>query len=561
MNFLLNSLQSVFSSIGPFFILLGLLIFVHELGHFLVAKFFNVRVEVFSLGFGKKIFQFVRGETTYCISLVPLGGYVKMYGDDPTMNVPEDQKNRSFLHKPVGQRIAIVLAGPLMNFFFAMFLFFVIAQVGDSLPGGQIGDVAVDTQAYKDGFRSGDTILAINDKPMKLWSEIKNYIEDSPNQALRFDIKRGEETLHISAQPQLVNNDVVLSSKGKVGRIQGLTIDAQSALIGIEDPKSPAYEAGLRTLDLVEKVNGRDVLYMRDLQNVIREELQKSRQLKIETRSYATDKNPPPRTIDLNIAESIKADSPQLLADLGIEPANLYLLRVKKDSPAQKAGLKQGDKLIAIGGEPLTAWQQVIDTVTKFKVGQEPMKLVVMRDNEKHEIVVAPEMTELMNMQGQEEQRLTIGIVPAYITTTPPPILYKADSVGQALKIGWLKSVEWTELVVMSLVRLLQAEVSAKNIGGVITIGKFASQSFEVGLSAFLKMMAIISINLFLLNLLPVPVLDGGHLVFFTIEALRGAPLSLRKMEIAQQVGMIILISLMAFALFNDISNLFRAPW
>lgn len=561
MNFLLNSLQSLFSSIGPFFILLGLLIFVHELGHFLVAKFFNVRVEVFSLGFGKKIFQFVRGETTYCISLIPLGGYVKMYGDDPSMEVPEDQKSRSFLHKPVGQRIAIVLAGPLMNFFFAVFLFFVIAQVGDSVPGGQIGDIAADTQAFNAGFRSGDTILAINDKPVKLWSEIKNTIDDSAGQVLRFQIQRGNEKLEITAQPEQVANDVVLSSKPKVGRIQGLTIEAQSALIGISDPKSPAYASGLRSLDLIEKINGRDVLYMRDLQTVVREEMQKSPQLKIEVRSYTSDKNQPQRTVDFNVATNIKPTSPTLLKDLGIEASNLYLLRIKKDSPAEKAGLKIGDKILSLAGEPVTVWQQVIDTVMKYKPGQEPMKMQVLRDDVKQDILVAPEMTELMNMQGQEEQRLTIGIVPAYITTAPPPILYKADSFGQAVQIGWSKAVEWTELVVMSLVRLVQAEVSAKNIGGVITIGKFASQSFEVGLAAFLKMMAIISINLFLLNLLPVPVLDGGHLVFFTIEALRGAPVSLRKMEIAQQVGMIILISLMAFALFNDISNLFRAPW
>lgn len=560
MNFLLNSLQSVFSSIGPFFILLGLLIFVHELGHFLVAKFFNVRVEVFSLGFGKKIFQFVRGETTYCISLIPLGGYVKMYGDDPSMDVPEDQKNRSFLHKPVGQRIAIVLAGPLMNFFFAVFLFFVIAQVGDSLPGGQIGDIAVGTKAYEAGFRSGDTIEAINGKPVKLWTDIKNTIEDGAGQVLRFQVQRGSEKVDITTQPELVDNDVVLSSKPKVGRIPGLTIDAQSALIGIPDTKSPAYVAGLRSLDLIEKVNGREVLYMRDLQSILSEELKKAPQLKFEVKSYTTDKNPPARTVDF-VASNIKPDSPDLLKDLGIEASSLYLLRIKRDSPADKAGLKIGDKLLMIAGEPVTAWQQVIDSVTKFKPGQEPIKLEVLRDNAKQDILVAPEMTELMNMQGQEEQRLTIGIVPGYITTTPPPILYKAESFGQAVRIGWVKAVEWTELVVMSLVRLIQAEVSTKNIGGVITIGKFASQSFEVGLAAFLKMMAIISINLFLLNLLPVPVLDGGHLVFFTIEALRGAPVSLRKMEIAQQVGMIILISLMAFALFNDISNLFRAPW
>lgn len=561
MNFLLNSLQSVFSSIGPFFILLGLLIFVHELGHFLVAKFFNVRVEVFSLGFGKKIFQFVRGETTYCISLIPLGGYVKMYGDDPTMNVPDDLKSRSFLHKPVGQRIAIVLAGPLMNFFFAMFLFFVIAQIGENLPGGQIGDVAADSQAFKSGFRSGDTILSINDKQMQLWSDIKNYIEDSPGQALRFQIKRGEENVNLTAQPELVNNDVVLSSKKKVGRIQGLGIDAQAPLIGIQNLQSPAYIAGLRSLDLVEKINGREVLYLRDLQNILSEELKKSPQVKFDVRSYTTDKTPPPKSVDMTVDAKIKADSPTLLADLGMEPTNLYLLRIKRDSPAEKAGLKQGDKLLAIEGTPITMWQQVIDNVSNFKQGQAPMKIAVSREDQKQEVQVAPEMTELMNIQGQEEKRQTIGIIPGFISTNPPPVLYKADSVGQAMQIGWQKSLEWTELVVMSLVRLVQNEVSSKNIGGIITIGKFASQSFEVGISAFLKMMAIISINLFLLNLLPVPVLDGGHLVFFTIEALRGAPVSLRKMEIAQQVGMIILISLMAFAFFNDISNLFRTPW
>jgi regulator of sigma E protease len=145
--------------------------------------------------------------------------------------------------------------------------------------------------------------------------------------------------------------------------------------------------------------------------------------------------------------------------------------------------------------------------------------------------------------------------------TAAAPTLYRVKNPIQALGVGFRRSLEMSQMVIMGLVRLVQNQVSARNIGGVISIGRFASQSFEMGLVAFLKMMALISVNLFLLNLLPVPILDGGHLVFFTIEAIKGAPLGLRKMELAQQVGLIFLISLMVFAMFNDISNLIRPPW
>ena len=147
MEWLFNFIQQSLSFLVPLTILLGVLIFVHEMGHFLVAKFYKVKVEVFSLGFGPKIFKFQRGDTTYCISLIPLGGYVKMFGDDPSASdaISDDQKHGSFLHKPVGQRIAIVLAGPLMNFFFAILVFFMVAIVGENMIRPIIGDVQEDS--------------------------------------------------------------------------------------------------------------------------------------------------------------------------------------------------------------------------------------------------------------------------------------------------------------------------------------------------------------------------------------------------------------------------------
>jgi regulator of sigma E protease len=166
-------------------------------------------------------------------------------------------------------------------------------------------------------------------------------------------------------------------------------------------------------------------------------------------------------------------------------------------------------------------------------------------------------MTQLMNSKGQEEKRFTIGIVSGFFPTGPDPVFYRVKDLGQMLTTGLQETYNWSEYVVMSLVRLFQGEVSAKNVGGVITIGRVASHSFAAGFSVFLRTMAIISINLFLLNLLPVPVLDGGHLVFYSIEALQGAPLSMRKMEMAQQIGLMLLMFLMVFALFNDITNFF----
>ena len=170
-------------------------------------------------------------------------------------------------------------------------------------------------------------------------------------------------------------------------------------------------------------------------------------------------------------------------------------------------------------------------------------------------VTVTPQMTKLMSPQGKEVERFTIGIYSAAAVTTGPQFTMQTLNPFKAIYYGAYQSVRWTGLTLMSFVRLIENKVSVRNVGGVITIGRVASQSFEMGFAAFLKIMGIISINLFILNLLPIPVLDGGHLLFFTIEAMKGAPISLRKMEIAQTVGMVLLMSLMLFALFNDVNN------
>ena len=580
MDILIQLLHKALSSVGPFFLLLGLLIFVHEMGHFLVAIFFGVRVETFSLGFGKKLFTVKRGDTNYCLSLIPMGGYVKMYGDDPTVTIPVDQQPYSFLHKPVGSRIAIVVAGPLMNLIFAIFIFGAIAMLGEEMPGTKIGDITTDTVAYSDGFRSGDTVLKVDGAPVTQWKEVKDLIEDNPTKTLHFTVQReaSGKTEEVVATPALKRNEFLFSTNRQVGKIEGLTLDAVSTMLGVPNPQSVAAKSGLQTLDIIEAIDGKTVSYWRDVERAFADSVGSDKKvwtLTVRAFSEKTEHltDTPTREIKLDRAAlanqlepiapaepklDLKSDSQpsSLLSRFGLVRSDLFLISVNPNSPAARVGMAAGDEVTKINGVNIVTWQDVLDKVKSFQPEQKQISLTVVHGGIQRDVNVTPELFELPTDQGAMEKRFAIGVRPAILMAPQSVYLQKFSNPFVAFSYGIAQSYEWTKLIAISFLRLIQNEVSAKNIGGVITIGRVASKSFEVGLVSFLKMMAVISINLFILNLLPIPVLDGGHLLFFTIEAIKGAPISFRKMEIAQQVGLVLLLSLMIFALFNDITHL-----
>jgi regulator of sigma E protease len=563
---ILTTLISKFASgIGPFVLLLGLLIFVHELGHYLVAVWCGVRVETFSLGFGKKIFSFKRGHTTYCISLIPLGGYVKMFGDDPTKEVSAEEKEYSFLHKPVSKRIAVVLAGPLMNLFFAAFLFSYIGVLGEEVVSNKIGDVYVNTAAYTAGFRSGDRITSVNGVATTHWKQIQSAIESSSGQNVTFQVSREDNTIaEVNATPVLSKNDFIFTTQREVGKIEGLGIESSATMVGVTSSDSIAAKAGIQTFDYIEKIDGQEIKYFRDIQRVLSASIDKPN-WKVTVSSYsentgAEQKEAPQREVVLENPYSAKpSDShsiENIVLSLGITKPDLFLLNIKPDAPAAKAGMKKGDYIASIDNKPIVTWTDVTNKIKSYSSEQGPIQFGIIRGTETLNISAIPEKIELPTAQGAIETRYAIGIVPAISIAPNEPFLLKTSGISDTLFLGVEKSWEWSKFIAISFVRLVQAEVSPKNIGGVITIGRVASQSFEAGAVVFLRFMAILSINLFLLNLLPVPVLDGGHLVFFTIEAIKGSPLSLKKMEIAQQFGMILLLCLMVFAFYNDIRQL-----
>ena len=343
-------------------IVLGILVFVHELGHFLLAKRLGVGVLTFSLGFGPRLVGRKIGETQYQISAFPLGGYVKLIGENPQEAVKEEDLARSFSVQPIWKRLAIICAGPFFNFFLAVVLFSVINLFGIPFLPAKIGEISPGLPAEMAGLKNGDTVLSINGKDVSRWDDLSKIIRGS---------------------------------------------------------------------------NGKELS-----------------------------------------------------------------LRVK-------------------------------------------------RDDQVAEIRVTPKSSVQKNLFGEEVHTYVIGITPSEEVVL--------EKVNPFVAIGKGFSQTWNgiTLTVVAIVKLIERVVPAKTIGGPIMIAQIAGEQAKRGLTSFVLFMAILSINLGVINLFPVPILDGGHFLFLGLEAILGKPISLRKMEMAQQVGLILIILLMVFAFYNDLIRLF----
>ena len=554
MDMLISWLQQGFVAIVPFVVLLGILIFIHELGHFMVARWCGVRVEVFSLGFGKKIFSHKKGDTTYCISIIPLGGYVKMFGEQPGESISEEDKKHSFTQKNVLQRIAIVLAGPLMNFFFAVLIFSALALVGEEMHKPMLGDIETKTPAYSMGFRSGDVLTGVNGEALKTYEEFNKFITAHQNQEITVQVERAPLNVKAEVKAKIASkpNPNILTTDDTVGEIDGINIFAKGTFVGV-DSASSLYQVGLRTGDRLLSINGQKVAFWRDLEPTF-QQISGSTALTLEVERYLDDKFEKSEKLSLTSAGGrVKNYS---LNDLKIESAEMFISRVAPKSPAEMAGLQRGDQVISIDNKKVSSWEDVIAAIKNFPgPPQEFLKFDLVRESKPLALEIKPNMTTQMNANGTEDRRFTIGVYPMANYADIEPVIIKADSPISGVVRGFHRTVDVSAMMVMSFVRLIQNKISPKNIGGVLSIGQAASETYKLGIDKFLQMMAFISVNLFILNLLPIPVLDGGQLVFYVIEAVKGSPMSLKKMEMAQQVGLVLLMSLMVFALFNDITR------
>jgi regulator of sigma E protease len=438
-------------------VVLGALIFFHELGHFLVAKRAKVGVLKFSLGFGPKIVGVKRGETEYLLSALPLGGYVKMIGEDPGDESPEaTDPARSFSKKSVGTRSLIILAGPLANFILPILIFWGIFMfVGQSYLLPVAGSPEKDSPAAKAGLLVGDRVQAIGGQSIGRWDEFETALRASSGRTLTLTILRDGRSTDVQVEP----------------RVQ-------------------------KTRDLF----GQDVEVW----------------------------------------------------DLGLRPlVSTRIGQVLPNQVAQQAGIRGGDRVLAVNGTAVGEWDQLAKIIHGSP--GTPLTLTLEREGQRQEVQVTPRSTKQQGPAGEEEIGL-IGIGPA-----PETQLRRLNPVSAAWA-GVTKTVDLSVLVVTGFVKLVQAKISPKTIGGPILIAQMAGEVAQRGMIELLSFTALLSINLAILNLLPIPILDGGHLLFSLIEWLRGKPVSLKKREMAQQVGMVLLIGLMVFAFYNDIFRWLGQP-
>lgn len=532
-------LQKSIFAVGPFFLLLGVLIFIHELGHFLAARYFGVRVEVFSLGFGPKILKYKKGDTVYCISLLPLGGYVKMFGDNPLKEVSDSEKAQGFLYQKVPAKWLIAFAGPLMNLIFTVLAFFLLALSGISTLPPELGDVPQNSKAHLAGFRSGDKILSVNNQSLADYGDLDEIIKTNIQQTLSFKVRSlAGEMKSLKIVPDQIKNPNFLEWRKSIGAVEGLSPLSTGLKIGVIHD-SPAHKAGLRTFDEIIKVNDKNLRYWRELKKLEQNWNRKSL-------SFTVKRDE--EQLVLKVAEG--ADS---LSALGVEPVDLYIAKVGPDTPAERAGLKKGDRLVAINKKPVKSWGQVLDHIKSYS--GEPFFVRYQRQGLTKTVSLSPES---LFVEGNIKKRFMLGIVSEGTPVVPKEIKRKRGA-GQALIYSIEETGKWLSRITAGLIRLIQGDISLRTMGGPVAIGRAAHSSFQQGFQSFLFIMALISLNLFYLNLLPIPMLDGGHLLFFTIEGFLRRPLSVKKLLLAQQVGLVILLSFMSFAVFNDIYNWLKA--
>jgi regulator of sigma E protease len=575
-------------------ILLGVLVFVHELGHFIVAKLSGVRVLTFSLGFGPRLFGFVRGDTDYRISAIPLGGYVRMYGDDITQEIPEEERDKSFLHKPTFQKSAIAFAGPAANFLLPIGLFFFLFVGAETVSSARVGTVVPEHPAAEAGLLAGDVLVEIDGQPVSTFTEVQKLIEARPGVSTPVVVERAGKRLPLNITPDAVPSFNPLEKDEKLGRV-GVMPNVQRALVRVL-PGSPAAASGLADGDEVIEVAGEKVADLEQMLAAL-ERATAPVALRIKKDPLgAAERGEEVSEVEVTLAArrpaeeavaQFQADQPDGLkgdrfavtaeelaqgdlaarweqtrraaADVlftatkrfGVLRREGTIALVQEETPAAYLGLELGDTVLAVDGRPVWVASEV--STRLLEKPDDVHSIAVLSKGGKFKTAtfrLAPE-----KQRGREEFK-TFGGYPGGDGYASGETITRTVGVVEAFQRATRETGKWIAVTAKSLWMLVTGDVSPKSLGGPITIVRIAGQAAESGATSFINLMAFISVNLAIINLLPIPVLDGGHLMMFGIEAISRQRISLRTRERATKVGFAMLLCLLAVALFNDVLGL-----
>ncbi|HEY7724552.1 MAG TPA: site-2 protease family protein [Anaeromyxobacteraceae bacterium] len=554
--------QDLLLKAGSIVLLLGGLIFVHELGHFAVAKALGVKVLRFSIGFGPRLAGFTLGETEYRIAALPLGGYVKMAGDDPAELPRPEDRGRGFLEQGPGRRFLIAAAGPAANLLLPVALYFAVGllQNGKPVPGPVIGAVAPGSPAQNAGLRPGDRILSVAPsagpaRPIRWFSDLRDAVSPHPGVPLTLELERdGARIAPVVVTPSAEReaNPIEVTVRGVIG----VTPAYAPALVA---PVASGAAGPLLPLDLVVKAAGRPVRHIGELERALAAagcapvELEVLRERALSVPGAAVSTWEPvalgPVPTCAAGARSIEPADPTLATVVG---------EVAPGSPAAAAGLRRGDALRAVNGKPVRSFRDVNALAGEFKAG-EAVRLL-LADGRQVSLVPAEQQVR-DDGTGEPGRRLVLGFFPpqrsaiqgqALLASQVPLRIGLGEAAAQATGHLW----EVIRLTVLGIAKIVRGDISFRTVGGPIMLFSIAAQAAEEGFESFLFKMALVSANLGLMNLLPIPVLDGGHLAGCALEAITRRRVSVRVREIANLVGLVLLALLMIAVFKNDIARL-----
>jgi regulator of sigma E protease len=450
---------SALGSVLAFVVAISVLVAVHEYGHYIVGRWTGMKVLRFSIGFGKPIWMRIGGKdrTEYCVSAIPLGGYVRFL-DTREGPIPEADEGRAFNQRPVPQRIAVLLAGPAFNFLFAIVAYWALFLYGIPTLVPAVGAVEPGSYAAEAGLEQGDRIVAVGDVETADW-----------------------ESALVAMLDQMVSDGrVPLTLETEDGWQREATIDVGADARRLTEPGMLFEGLGFRPFGAGD-----------------------------------------------------------LPADIG---------RVEDDGPAKAAGLEPGDRIVGIDGVPIRDFGDLVEAVQAR--ANQSVSIDYVRDGQRLSTSL---VIQEQRVEGEVRGRLGVAhsgdFSEFYYQRRYGPV----ESLDQAMTRTWSSTV----FTLRMLGRMVTGDVSIKNISGPINIAQFAGESAERGLDYFLGFLAIVSISLGVLNLLPIPVLDGGQIVYQSIEGLKGSPLSERAQVVGQQIGIFALILLMSFAFYNDLARIF----
>jgi regulator of sigma E protease len=538
-----------------FIVLVGVLIFVHESGHFLWAKLFGVRVLTFSLGFGPRVAGFSRGGTDYVIAAIPLGGYVRMLGENPHDQVQREEEPSAFHSQALWKRVVIVFAGPMMNLMFPVALYFVVFLGTTTLSPAVVGDVFAG-QPAEGKLEPGDRVLSIDGERIDTFYELTRAVAPQAGRTLSFSIERDGQRISLPITPSRKHVERPLDLSEDVGRI-GISLNQPLAILGVQDPAGPAADAGLQTFDWVIAASGKPTRRWTDFARV----LDKNRGSLLPLTVLRPARAPSPLGQLLGVSvytprvatltpEPGDAKGP---ARAGLDSSDLYVSYVVKGSAEARAGIQPGDRIVALDDRPIRHFSALLELLEAERGA--PHKLSVRRQDQLLDLrYTLARQRSVSDYEKTTRERYVVGLrrfeptVPYTNVTNPAPLTYAFAEAFRATS-------EVVELTAVSIVRLLQGRLSMKTLGGPLTIYDAASDAAREGALNYLFLMGFISVNLGLINLMPIPLLDGGHLLFLLLELVSRKPISVRVREYASIVGLTVLILLMVFAFKNDVER------